>query len=88
MVEYSSESSEDDEADMCVAQWSWASKFNPFVCSSSRPTSKSLQDEIHFTFDVTKCDRIFYYLLQEKQIQLPSGHVIPSPEQLKKHAYL
>jgi hypothetical protein len=33
--------------------------------------------------DVAKCDRIFDYLLQEKQIKLPSGHVIPSPEQLK-----
>jgi hypothetical protein len=30
------------------------------------------------TFDVAKCDRIFDYLLQEKQIKLPSGHVIPS----------
>jgi hypothetical protein len=50
-------------------------------------TSKSHQDEIHFTFDVTKCDRIFDYLLQEKQIKLPSNHVIPSPEQLKKHVY-
>jgi hypothetical protein len=26
-------------------------------------------------------------LLQEKQIKLPSGHVLPSPELLKKHAY-
>jgi hypothetical protein len=40
-----------------------------------------------YTFDVAKCDRIFDYLLQEKQIKLPSGHVIPSPEQLKKHVY-
>jgi hypothetical protein len=35
-----------------------------------------------YTFDVAKCDRIFDYLLQEKQIKLPSGHVIPSSEQL------
>jgi hypothetical protein len=40
-----------------------------------------------YTFDVAKCDRIFNYLLQEKQIKLPSGHVIPSSEQLKKHVY-
>jgi hypothetical protein len=40
-----------------------------------------------YTFDIDKCDRIFDYLLQEKQIKLPSGHVIPSSEQLKKHAY-
>jgi hypothetical protein len=42
---------------------------------------------MRYTFDVAKCDRIFDYLLQEKQIKLPSGHVIPSPKQLKKHAY-
>jgi hypothetical protein len=42
---------------------------------------------MRYTLDVAKCDRIFDYLLQEKQIKLPSGHVTPSPEQLKKHAY-
>jgi hypothetical protein len=40
-----------------------------------------------YTFDVAKCDRIFDYLLQGKQIKLPSGHIIPSSKQLKKHAY-
>jgi hypothetical protein len=35
------------------------------------------------TFNVAKCDRIFDYLLQEKQIKLPSNHVIPPLEQLK-----
>jgi hypothetical protein len=87
MVEYGSESSDDDEANMCVAEWSWASKSKSFVCSSLKPTSKSQQDSIRFTFDVIKCDRIFDYLLQEKQIKLPSNHVIPSSEQLKNHAY-
>jgi hypothetical protein len=84
MVEYASESSDDEEADMCVAECSWASKSKPFVCSSLKPTSKSQQDEISFTFDVNKCDRIFDYLLREKQIRLPSNHIIPSSEQLKK----
>jgi hypothetical protein len=42
---------------------------------------------MRYTFDVAKCDRIFDYMLQEKQIELPSCHVIPSSEQLKKHAY-
>jgi hypothetical protein len=63
MAEYGSESSDDDDADMCIGEWSWTSKSKPFVCSSLRPTSKSRQDEIHFTFDVTKCDKIFDYLL-------------------------
>jgi hypothetical protein len=59
----------------------------PFVCSSLKPASKRRQDEMRYTFDIAKCGRIFDYLLEEKQIKLPSGRVIPSLEQLKKHAY-
>jgi hypothetical protein len=74
-IEYSSESSNNEEADMCVPEWSWGSKSKPFVCSSLKPASKSRQDEICYTFNAAKCDRIFDYLLQEKQIKLSSGHV-------------
>jgi hypothetical protein len=63
------------------------SKSKAFIYSSLKPVSKSQQDEMCHTFDVAKCDRIFDYLLQEKQIKLPSGYVIPLQEQLKKHAY-
>jgi hypothetical protein len=87
MVEYSSDSSDDEEADMCIAEWSWGSKSKPFICSSLKTASKSWQDEMCYTFDVAKCDRTFDYLLQEKQIKLSSNHAILSPEQLKKHAY-
>jgi hypothetical protein len=87
MVEYSSESSDDKEVDMCVFEWSWGTKSKPFVCSSLKLASKSRQVEMRYTINVVKCDRIFDYLLQEKQIKLSSGHVIPSPEQLKRHAY-
>jgi hypothetical protein len=84
---YSSELSDDKEADMCVAEWNWGSKSKPSVCSGLKLTSKSRQDEIRYTFDITKCVRIFDYLLQEKQIKLPSNHVIPPLEELKNHAY-
>jgi hypothetical protein len=87
MVEHGSESSDDEEANMCVAEWSWASKSKPLICSSFKTTSKSRQDEICFTFDIAKCESIFNYLLLEKQIKLPTNHVIPSSKQLKKHAY-
>ena len=86
VVDYDTESSHDENADVCVAEWNWASTSKPFVCSSLKPASKSRQDDMCFTFDVAKCDRIFDYLLQEKQIKLPSNHVIPSLEQLRKHA--
>jgi hypothetical protein len=75
MVEYSSESPDNEEADMCVAEWNWG--LNLILCSSLKSASKSRQDEMHYTFDVTKCDRIFDYLLQEKQIKLPSNYAIP-----------
>jgi hypothetical protein len=80
MVEYSSESLNNEEADMCVAEWNWGSKSKPFVCSRFKLASKRWQDEMCYTFDIAKCDKIFDYLLQEKQIKLPSNHVIPSPE--------
>jgi hypothetical protein len=41
MVEYASESSDDEEADMCVAKWSWGSKSKPFIFSILKPSSKS-----------------------------------------------
>jgi hypothetical protein len=63
MVKYSSESSDDEQADMCVAEWNWTSKSKPFVCSSLKAASKSQQDEMRYTFDVAKCDKIFDYLL-------------------------
>jgi hypothetical protein len=65
-VEYSSESSDNEEADMCVTEWSWGSKSKPFICSSLKPASKSRQDEMRYTFKVAKYDMIFDYLLQEK----------------------
>jgi hypothetical protein len=40
MMEYSSKSSDDKEADMCVAEWSWGSKSKPFICSSLNLASK------------------------------------------------
>jgi hypothetical protein len=63
VVEYSSELMDDEEADMCVAEWSWGSKSKLFVCSSLKPAFKSQQDKVRYTFDIAKCDRIFYYLL-------------------------
>jgi hypothetical protein len=40
MVEYSSESSNYEEANMYVDEWNWASKSKSFMCSSLKPASK------------------------------------------------
>jgi hypothetical protein len=68
LVEYSSESSNDEEADMCVAEWNCASKSKSSVCSSLKSASKNQQDQMRYTLDVAKCDRIFDYLLQENKL--------------------
>jgi hypothetical protein len=67
MVKYASKSSDDEEASMCVVEWSSASKSKPFICTSLQPASNSRQDGICFTFNITKCDRISEYLLQESR---------------------
>jgi hypothetical protein len=41
MVEYSSESLDDEDVDMCVAEWSWGSQSKPFICSTLKSASKS-----------------------------------------------
>jgi hypothetical protein len=66
MLGYDTESSDDEDTDVCVAEWDWDSKSKPFVCFGLKPVSKNWQDDMCFTFDVEKCDRIFDYLLQEK----------------------
>jgi ABC-type Na+ transport system ATPase subunit NatA len=67
-IEYSIESSDDEETNMRVAECSWGSKSKPFVCSILKPASKTQQEEVCYTFDVAKCDKIFDYLLQEKKL--------------------
>nr|ABA93663.1 retrotransposon protein, putative, unclassified [Oryza sativa Japonica Group] len=83
-----SDSEEEGDHDIYVAEWSWTNKNKPFVCSNLMSTPrKDRQSEVKYSFDVAKCDKIFDYLLQEKQIRLPKGHVIPSQEELKRRAY-
>ena len=54
-------------------------KNKPFFCSNLMPTPrKDRQSRIKYSFDVAKYDKFFDYLLQEKQIRLPKGHIISS----------
>lgn len=77
--------SDDEEKDVYSADFVWSSKDKPSTCSSLRPTNKYQQDDMKFTFDVTKCDRIFDDLLKIGKIKL--SHTIPPLEELKKRAY-
>src|SRR5690348_4732093 len=54
-------------------------------CPSLKPAQKNRQDEVKFTFDVSKGDRIFDELLKLGHIKI--SHVIPPVDELKKRAY-
>lgn len=49
--------------------------------------AKKGDKEDKYDFDINKADKIFDLLLQEKQIQLPVGHILPSAEEIKKRRY-
>lgn len=76
----------DEDTDICVAGWVHTSKTKPFVCTALKP-APTKRGEMKYTFDVSKCDKIFDTLLQGKQIRLTEGHVIPSAEELGRKAY-
>ena len=81
-------SMDDKTVEVCTAEWALTSKSQPFVCSHLKPVSpKNRHKEKRFTFDVAKSDRIFDYLLENKQIKLSQGHIIPPLEELKRRGY-
>nr|ABA97980.1 retrotransposon protein, putative, unclassified [Oryza sativa Japonica Group] len=72
---------EEDDSEIAAAEWVRSKKVIP--CQWVKSPGK----EEKYDFDITKADKIFDLLLQEKQIQLPAGHTIPSPEELGKKGY-
>jgi hypothetical protein len=50
-----------------------------------KPTNKKRQDDIKYTFDVAKCDKIFDELYKGGYIKL--SHTLPPLEELKRRAY-
>jgi hypothetical protein len=48
------------------------------MCSFLK-SSPGRKDEVKFMFDVTKCDKLFHVLLQNKVIRLSEDHVKPTP---------
>jgi hypothetical protein len=85
VIDYDYDSSHDSDKEIYAVEFVWPSKEKSYSCSSLKPASKSRQEEIKFTFDVSKCDRIFDELLKSGNIKL--NHTIPPHEELKRNAY-
>jgi hypothetical protein len=79
------DNSDDESVDVYTAEFVWPTKDKSSACSSLQPVQKNRQEEIKFTFNVAKCDRIFDELLKNGNIKLT--HTIPPMEELKRHAF-
>jgi hypothetical protein len=75
-----------DDTEVCIAEWVVTAKDKPLASSFLKP-SPGKKKEVKFTFDVSKCDKLFDILLQNKVIWLSEGHVIPPPGQMAKGKY-
>jgi hypothetical protein len=78
IIDYDSYSSNDSDKEVYAAEFVWPSKEKSYSCSSLKPASKGRQEEIKYTFVVSKCDRIFDELLISGNNKLT--HTIPPLE--------
>jgi len=70
------ESSNDENSEVYAVEFVWSSNDKSSTCASLKPISKNRHEEVKFTFDVTKCDRIFDELAKLGKIKF--SHTIPS----------
>jgi hypothetical protein len=80
MIEYDSNSS-DNENEVYVAEFVWPSKAKSSSCASLKPATKGRQEKLKFTFDDSKCDRIFDELLKLGNINI--SHTMPPLDEIK-----
>ena len=55
-VEYNDDNS-DDEVDAYTTEFVWSSKAKPYTCNALKPIRKNRDEEMRFTFDISKCDK-------------------------------
>jgi hypothetical protein len=82
MLDY--ESSDNENKEVCATEFTWLPNDKANTCASLKLAHKS-RGEMKFTFDVTKCDKIFYELFKLGKIKM--SHTIPPLDQLKRRAY-
>lgn len=58
--------SDDESVDVLTAEFVWPSKAKSYVCSSLKPVHKNRLEEVKFSFDVSKCDRILDELYKNR----------------------
>lgn len=64
----------------------WVDTPKPIPCPFLK-SNLGKREEMRYTFDVSKCDKLFDVLLQNNVIKLKEGHVIPVAELIAKRKY-
>jgi hypothetical protein len=59
IVECDQSSSDDESKEVYVTEMVWPKQAKSSACSSLQPVQKKRQEEVKFTFNVGKCDKIF-----------------------------
>jgi hypothetical protein len=77
---------DDEDSEVCMAELVNVALGKPLSCAFLKP-SPGKKDEMKFTFDMTKCDKLFDVLHQNKVIWLSEGHVVPPPGQAVNGKY-
>jgi hypothetical protein len=85
VVECDQSSSDDESAEVYAVEMVWPKQAKSLACSSLQPVQKKWQEEVNFTFNVGKCDKIFDELLKNGNIKI--NHIVPSADELKRRAY-
>jgi hypothetical protein len=80
------EADDEEDNEICVAEWVEKPGDKPISCSFLKP-NRGQRDEMRYTFDVMKCDRLFDLLLHGGVIRLTEGQVRPNTDILAKKTY-
>jgi hypothetical protein len=70
IVEYNQSSSDDKSTEVYVAEMVWPKQAKSLACFSLQSVQKKRQEEVKFTFNVGKCDKIFDELLKNGNIKI------------------
>jgi hypothetical protein len=79
------DNSGDESKDICTVELVWPTKAKPSSRSSLQPIQKNWQEEVKFTFNVAKCDKIFDELVKSDNIKVTD--TLPLLDELKRRAY-
>jgi hypothetical protein len=84
-VECDQSRSDDESTEVYTAEMIWPNQAKSLACFSLQPVQKKRQEEVKFTFNVGKCDKIFDELLKNGNIKI--NYTVPSADELKRQAY-